>query len=186
MSISSFARCPSQFPLSHHSHNICFANSVESASSIECFVSEIDGIRPPELGELQTKLMCEDVDSGHNYLIDGDTDALFEGMDHSHGHLKLTVPTSEINGMRITIDEDNTSIIDMRYDKRRLEEQRRLQTVGQKTVLIVMLTDSSATDSTKRVWQSTSQITSDVFHDENNLVSRSSLCTLSPVLHATL
>jgi hypothetical protein len=111
--------------------------------------------------------MCED-SSGVNYMLDGDTDSFFKDKDTAAGHLKLSVPSSAVSGYSIVMGSGLN--ITAAYDNRRLQE-RKLQNIGEKKVLIVRINDASESNDGRRVRKSAYELSQDVFHDENNLVS---------------
>ncbi len=116
--------------------------------------------------------MCE-TESGQNYLLKGDAWAFLDDAGTSSGNLKLTVPSIYVNHTTITIDTDMLSEhqISTAYHNRRLHE-RNLQQIGQKRVIVVRISDPGESNDFKRVKQSSWELSQDIFHDENNLVSQ--------------
>lgn len=161
--------------------------------NLHCLVREISGITPPTDGSdthhHKTKLTCEVICLPDNpstgkchtqplYDFNGSyVESFFEGMEEriNTGTMELTVPPSAITNNSTIFIESPSDIILGCIDRRELrvesQSDHRALVTGIKKVLIIKLTDSSETNSYRKVTYNDWALLQDVFYDENNLVS---------------
>jgi hypothetical protein len=136
---------------------------------MECYVTEDDGISPPDSPELEPKLSCHlEPTDGHaeaSYDLVGNTDALFHGEDMSSGNIVLRFRTSLARDSAIEINDNTLEQITIVRDRRR----KLLASNGEVKVLVIRVSDDSSNDYRRKVTQSSTQMYWDVFGDENNL-----------------
>jgi hypothetical protein len=141
----------------------------EKEEFLECYVTEDDGISPPESPELVPKLSCHlEPTDGHaeaSYDLVGNTDALFHGEDLSSGNIVLRYHASLAKDSAIEISNRTLEQLTIVRDRRR----KLLASNGQVKVLVIRVSDDSSNDYRRKVTQSTTQMYWDVFGDENNL-----------------
>ena len=148
----------------------------DTGESIECFVTEVSPITPPDREHMEPRLLCRSEKAGilHDYYLDGNTKAFFQdnlNEDHedllASGRVKISVPTSIVNNSSIFFDDNSASRISISYDEsRKLAAQN---AVGTKKVLIVRISDDYSSD--RKVALSGYELKQNIFFDENNLVS---------------
>ncbi len=129
-------------------------------SYFECNVKLIHGMSLKE--DLPPAYTCNVEEHGNkSYLLIGDKiDTFFEGKDVSLGIVIINVPYSAIGGNNdqdvqstISINEENSKFITITYDRR-----RKLQSSGNKKVLVVRISDDSSADAERKIAQSSKKM----------------------------
>jgi len=144
----------------------------------ECDVSLTEGITfEGEEDTLESTLNCE-TDPDHEFgdvvfSLEGNTDEFFHGLDLSHGDVRIKVPIDAVSDHDIIeINDTSSTQIVITYtgdDRRKLVQS---PTIGSMFVLVIRVSDDTDSTGRKKVAQSASKLTEDIFDwRNNNLVS---------------
>lgn len=130
-----------------------------------CFVTQIDGIAPPDVEEVPLLTTCVDENSAKIYSLLGEVERFFLGINIQDGQVSIKVPFSAIFDEKdIVFDETTSRQITIISGGRR---RRLTSSIGVKQVLIVRV--SSDQEPETSVTSSEEQLYTDFFTDENNL-----------------
>ena len=144
----------------------------QTREPVECYVTEMFGIAPPNKPHREPKLACTSINTSNNtdiYSISGNgVEEFFDGVDISDGNVKLFVPPDLITGFNIRINEHTMDEIDLELDE---VMRRRLNIVNNKGNRQLLVIRVSNDNSNMRVNQDAAQLRNDFFWDENNVVS---------------
>lgn len=152
------------------------SRQLDSEVNIECVVSEIDGLFPPEEGDREESIYgCASDEDDSMYFFNGDPTALL-GENVINGETLLSVSLDAFTSDGL-IDVEKASIpgastVTLLDDNS--TRRRRLTSTGIKKVLVIRVESS---DGSIAPFQSEAQMANDVFEDENNLAKRYDECS---------
>ena len=147
------------------------ANILKSTVAlVECIVSEVHGLTPPDATEVPVQFACTTDEDGNTLFFDSDATALL-GNDFVSGETRLALapqaisPDGTINVQQAMAPGAAVTIVsnDVENDRR-----RKLTTTGTKRVLVVRVVNDVRNQKPR---QSEARMYDDVFEDDNNLVS---------------
>jgi hypothetical protein len=152
------------------------SRQLDDEVTIECVVSEIDGLFPPEEGDREESIYgCASDEDDSMYFFNDDPTILL-GENFTSGETLLSVSldafTSEglIDVEQASMQASTTvTLLDENSTRR-----RRLTSTGIKKVLVIRVESSNGSVSP---FQSEAQMANDVFEDENNLAKRYDECS---------
>lgn len=132
---------------------------------MNCLVTQVDGIAPPEVEDPPLLNTCVEEVSGETYSLLGDVERFFLGVDLKDGQVAIKVPYSAVfNERDIIFDTSTSRQITITSGGRR----RRLMTsTGIKQIVVVRV--SSDSNPQTSVERNAEQLYTDFFTDENNL-----------------
>jgi len=109
------------------------------------------------------------------FSLEGNTDEFFHGLDHSHGDVRIKVPVDAVGDHDIIeFDEISSEQITITYtgDDKRKRKLVQSPTSGSMFVLVIRVSNDNDGTGRRKVAQSASKLSKDIFHSRNNNLVR--------------
>eukprot|EP00979_Chaetoceros_neogracilis_P016215 scaffold7356_cov164-Chaetoceros_neogracile.AAC.2 len=153
------------------------ANILKSTIAlVECTVSEVHGLTPPDATEVPVQFACTTDDDDNTLFFDSDAAALL-GNDFVSGVTRLALAPQGISpdGMIHVQQAMALGAVTIVSNDVENDRRRKLTTTGIKEVLVVLVVSDACDECAPS--QSEAKMSNDVFYDENNLRVRYDDCS---------